>query len=460
MTRRQVPMNLKHQLIVRIVLIALASLIAVAVYALRQAHAESQRQAQATTATLVKQLQFQLLRIDAGFGDPKAFPDFSLWQAYSATPGTCIRFMAAHRPTVRSACTGDALLGEPGPRLFADGYRQWFKPGLPIIQPILYNHVKHGELQVTVNDRLEIAGAYADLTQLLGLSALTVLAVCLSVYVSLDSMLRPARRIVAGLTRMRAGDLRYRLPDFALQEWRQTAAAINQLAHSQQQLLQERERLALKLLTLQEQERRALASELHDEFGQCLAAINALIASINQTATARCPELLAETLQIGDITQHIMDNLRGLLMRLRPAELDELGLAVSLDHLLQGWTARSRGQTAYHLAITGDCEQLPQPLPMTVYRIVQECLTNAAKHAAATDVTVQLDCENTELGLHITDNGVAAELPFTPSGIGLLGIAERVAAVGGQLSMTIVETGGLNIAIRLPIIPDQHEPRR
>lgn len=444
-------MNLKFQLIVRIVLIAWLCLLATAAYVLHQAHAESGLRARLTAEALAKQLEFQLLRINAGFGNPRAFPDLELWQAFSAAPGICVSFATQQAKIVRSACIGDGIAGEPWPSLFADTYRWLFRPDTSMQRPIVFNHRGYGMLNVTASDKLEIAQAYTSLKQLLGLSSLTVLAVCLLVYFSLADLLRPARAIVAGLVKMRQGDLTFRLPDFALREWRQTADAINQLAQSQLQLLQERERLALKLLAVQEQERGFLAHELHDEFGQCLAAINALTAAIGQTAAQQCPALLAETEQISGITQHIMANLRGLLLSLRPVELSELGLAVSLSTLVQSWTARSHGQTVFHLAIHGDPGQLPEPLPMTVYRIVQECLTNAAKHASASEVGVTLDIRPDCVVVRIADNGIARHLPFVSPGIGLLGIEERVGALGGKLEMSTADTGGLMLTILLPI---------
>ncbi|MDD5277664.1 MAG: histidine kinase [Methylovulum sp.] len=451
-------MNLKIQLMARIMVMGLLCLMMTAAYVLYQSHTATGQQAHLTADAIAKQLEFQLLRIDAGFGQAQLFPDFDLWKTFSAVPGTCVRFLATDGAAVRSACSGDGLLSGHEPHWFAASYRRLFQPGLEVRRPVSFNKRVYGSVSVTPSDSLEIARAFADLSHLLGLSAVTVLAVCGLVFFSIQRLLRPAQVIVAGLQKMQQGDLAWRLPDFALHEWRCTATAINQLVMRQQQLLDDHERLALKLLTVQEQERSFLAHELHDEFGQCLAAIHALTAAISQTAAQQCPELLTETEQIRRITQHIMDTLRGLLLRLRPADLDELGLSTSLGGLVQGWTARSHGKTVYHLDIHGDCRTLPAPLPMTVFRIVQECLTNIAKHAQASQVRVMLNIVADHLDMQIADNGVASQLPFSTSGIGLLGIQERVTALAGQLDMRILTTGGLLITLRLPIHQTQGTP--
>lgn len=448
----KIDMNLKCQLLIRIVLTAWVCLMATAVSVLYQSHAEQRQRIESMVEVLAKQLQFQLQRIDAGFGEPQAFPNFELWQTFSALPGTCVSFADGQGRIVRSACISDGLANGNWPVRLGEVYQWLLRPDWTVRRPIIFKQRHYGRLSVSVSDKLAIAQAYASMKQLLGLSALTVAGVCLLVSFNLAVLLRPAYQIVAGLRLMWQGDLTQRLPDFALPEWRDTAAAINQLAESQQGLLQQRERLTLKLLTVQEQERRFLVRELHDEFGQCLAGINALAAGIRQTASEQCPDLLPETEQIGAITQQMMDNLRGLLLRLRPAELDELGLVVCLETLLQTWTARSQGKTHHRLQIHGACGQLPEPLPMTLYRIVQECLTNVAKHAEATEVTVALEVGTEQLTLQIADNGIATELLGQPMGFGLLGIRERVDALGGQLEVGTADNGGLIVFVRLPVM--------
>lgn len=449
-------MNLQFHLLSRITVVALMCLLATAATVLHHSGRQARQATQITAESLGKQLELQLLRINAGFGQANQFPDFDLWKQTGSVPGICVRFVSTDN-AARSLCNGAKLSGLNWPDSFETFYRRFLNPGFEITRAITFNGRVYGSLTVTPSAEMEIAQAWENIRSLLGLSAITVLAVCLLVYLSISRALQPARIIIAGLESMEKGNLSYRLPAFELIEWQRTATAINQLAVSQQQLLAERHKLAVKLINLQEEERRFLARELHDEFGQCLAAINAVAASIAQTAEQLCPALVGEADHISRITQHMMASVRELLRRLRPAELDELGFSAGLNSLISGWNTRSGGKIHYHLSITGDCALLPEPMTVTLFRITQECLTNIAKHSAAANAKVILEITTDAVTLTVKDDGIATELPFTEGqGIGLLGIRERVTALYGRLTLAIAQPHGLIIEAWLPIrsIPD------
>ncbi len=148
----------------------------------------------------------------------------------------------------------------------------------------------------------------------------------------------------------------------------------------------------------------------------------------------------------------MLENVRDLLKRLRPAELDELGLAASLNSLVSGWNARGGGQCQYSLNIVGACAVLPEPLTITLFRIVQECLTNIAKHASAVNTNITLTITTDSVALTVKDDGSATKLPFADNvGIGLLGIRERVTALDGRLSLAMAVPHGLIVEVHLPI---------
>jgi len=444
-------MNLQIHLLSRITLVALLCLLATTTYVLEHSNQQDRKATQLTAESLVKQLEFQLLSINAGFGLANRFPDFDLWKQTGSVPGICVSFVATDSGT-RSLCNGTKLSVRNYPDGFESFYRRLLNPGLALSRPIAFNGRVFGSLTVTPNAEMEIAKAWDNLCSLLGLSVITVLAVCLLVYLSISRALLPAKIIVSGLKNLE-NEHAYRLPSFELSEWQCIATAINQLSASQQQLLAERQKLAVQLITVQEEERRYLARELHDEFGQCLAAINAVAASIAQTAEQQCPALVNDAKHISRITQHMLDNVRDLLKRLRPAELDELGLAASLNSLVSGWNARSGGQCQYSLNIVGACALLPEPLTITLFRIIQECLTNIAKHASAANTNITLTITADSVALTVTDDGSATELPFADNaGIGLLGIRERVTALDGRLTLAIAKPHGLIVEVQLPNI--------
>ncbi len=445
------PMNLQIHLVSRITLVALLCLMASTSYVLWLNGQQAREQVLKTSDSLVRQLELQLWRKAAGFNQSSQFPDFELWKLTSSVPGMCVHF-AGSDGLARGLCTGASQVLSEYPTAFELLYRRLFAPGGAITRAIIYQGQRYGDLSITSSAEMEMMAAWNNIRQLLGLATLTVVAVCLLVYLSINRALRPAGIIVAGLERLQQGDLDARLPMFELQEWQRTALAINQLAASQQQLCLERQKLTRQLLALLEEERRYLARELHDEFGQCLTAINAIAASIAQTARQLSPELLDEVEQISHITQQMLASVRELLIRLRPAELDELGLAASLSSLVRRWNSHRGGKTQYQLTIEGDCGRLPEPLVVNLFRITQECLTNIAKHSAATRASLILVVDEHSVNLEVTDDGIATQLPFVQNaGIGLLGMRERVAALQGQLALSIVETHGLRLQFSLPL---------
>jgi two-component system sensor histidine kinase UhpB len=445
-------MNLQRHLLTQIIGVGLVCLLVVAAYVLDQSNYDAKQNTWKIAESLGKQLESQLLLMNAGLGQTNPFPDFAPWKQSGNQPGICLSYAPVNDSLPRNLCNGSKLIQADWPTLFEKTYRQLFEPGLPSTRPITVNGKVYGTLTVTSSVELEIAEAWHKLLSLMTLSSITVFAVCLWVYFSISQVLKPAKIIVAGIKDMESGERDCRLPVFVLNEWRHIASAINQLVISQQLLLDERQKLAMKLVDIQEDERRYLARELHDEFGQCLTAINAVAASIKQTAIKDCPVLVNEVELISQITRHMLESVRDLLGRLRPAEFDQLGLEASFNSLIAGWNTRSGDKTHFQLKISGDCALLTEVAAITLFRITQECLTNIAKHADASVVSISLVIDLESAFLTITDDGVATALPFADSGgIGLLGIRERVTALQGQMHLDIAKPHGLLVTVRLPM---------
>ncbi len=446
-------MNLKFHLLLRIILVAFFCLLSTSAYVLYQADRQTKLESQSTLDSIVKQLQMQLLRINVGLEHADKFPDLALWQETREVVGVCIHFSSADNSVTRNICRGPAWSDRQWPDIFETLYKTLFHPGLEISRPVIFKSKEQGIISLNPSVEKELSHAWESLRVLLTLSVFTIVGVCLLVYLSIRQTLRPAEDIVSGLTKMQQGDLNIRLPDFDIVEWQQTATAINELVNTQQQLLVERQHLSYKLISLQDEERRYLARELHDELGQCLAAVNALASSIAQTAAIECPALVAEAKNISRINGHVMQTVRDLLHHLRSAEIDELGLEASLNSLISEWNSVANNKIHYRLVIHADCSQLVKPLPTTLFRIIQEGLTNIAKHSGASSALVELTSKNESLLLNIEDNGRDVELPFSSTaGIGLLGIRERVHAVGGQFKLHNSPSGGLNMLISFPLL--------
>ncbi|MCX4187126.1 HAMP domain-containing sensor histidine kinase [Methylophaga sp. OBS4] len=452
-------MNLQVQLFSRILLIALLCLTSSAWYVLYQTDQQATFEAEQTAKRIEKQMKQQLLEMFQRYDFARKFPDVNLSREIKGLPGSCTQFLSRTQSRQRSLCNDTTALDRDYPAWFGTFYQSLFNPDLEVRKSVNFNAIKYGTILVSLNVQMEIARAWNNLRAVIGVLTVTIIALCILMFVTINRMLRPAHRIVSGLERMREGELDLRLPEFDVAEWKRTSQAINALADSQQQTLAENQRLAFKLMNVQEEEHRYISRELHDEFGQCLAGINAVTTSIAQTAKKDCPALLEEISSISHITSHMMTALRNLLTRLRPADVDELGLATSLNQLVRSWNQRSGNQTNYRITVEGDVDGLPEPLPVNIYRIVQECLTNIAKHAQASQALISLSYLNpTTLSLVIQDNGIAETATFEHTmGMGLLGIHERVTALGGSAKLQTQHQGGLIVTILLPVVQNQKD---
>ncbi|MCW5603512.1 MAG: PAS domain S-box protein, partial [Burkholderiales bacterium] len=167
---------------------------------------------------------------------------------------------------------------------------------------------------------------------------------------------------------------------------------ISDLQRTQRELadsLSENRLLSQKYVMVQEAERRNLAREMHDELGQCLNAIKLDAVSIREVTHDRVPEAEASANAIVELSAHVYDVVRGIMQRLRPAALDTLGLHDAVGQLVGQWQRRNRNVECRYES-SGDLSGLGEALNITVYRLVQECLTNIVKHADATHVLVEL----------------------------------------------------------------------
>ena len=439
-------MNLKFHLLSQLVAIALLSLLTTTAYVLYRSNQQTQQSMQITMDSLSKRISVQAQLI------ANQDPDFSLWKQTNSKSGMCVNFVSKRDSKSYGFCNGEKFIQFDNSSVFAKFYCWIFGSNFEISKSILVNNQLYGILNVSTHQDVQIAQAWEDICNFIGLASLITIAISFLVFMSVRRTVLPTCMIVDGVERIRKGDLSYRLPLFDIVEWRIISDAVNHLADSQQQLLEDRRQLIVKLMTLQEDERRYLSRELHDEFGQCLAGINAITASVSYTAAEKAPELIDEISRINSITKHMMNSIHGLLARLRPVELDELGLSASLNDLVSDWNNRHNGKVFYQFSIEGDCKTISETQSVALFRITQECLTNVAKHSAATKVDISLKKEANKIIFIVKDNGIANTLPFADkSGIGLFGIYERVTALNGDLSFTINEPHGLAVSVSLPI---------
>jgi two-component system sensor histidine kinase UhpB len=213
--------------------------------------------------------------------------------------------------------------------------------------------------------------------------------------------------------------------------------------------LLENRRLSLSHVRMQEDERKQLARELHDELGQHLNAIKIDAVAIRDWSKGRMQDVHGAACAIMDVTDHVQGIIRDMLRRLRPVGLDELGLSAALEHLLQNWRARNV-LTRAELTVDTDIDALPEQENITLYRIVQESLNNVARHAQAANVKIRFDRAAGGIVLAISDDGAGAKDWNAATGLGLVGMRERVEALGGTLAITSNAGQGFEITATIP----------
>jgi signal transduction histidine kinase len=209
------------------------------------------------------------------------------------------------------------------------------------------------------------------------------------------------------------------------------------------------QRLSTRLVAAQELERQTLSRELHDQVGQTLTAIKIDVARAEQ-ALLPSQNDVAERLRRARIgAEETLDIIRRLSMLLRPSMLDDLGLSAAL-----GWyTKQFSASTAIRVNLNddGSADTLPEPHKISLYRIVQEALTNCARHSEARSVLISLGSEEDRYIVRIEDDGKG----FSPSrearGIGLIGIEERVAGMAGTLKLSSNPGAGTKLFITIPL---------
>jgi two-component system, NarL family, sensor histidine kinase UhpB len=255
--------------------------------------------------------------------------------------------------------------------------------------------------------------------------------------------------------------------------------------------LGENRRLSQQYVQHQEAERKGLAQELHDELGQYLNAIKLDAVGIRDARLADEAAVRERSAAIVENCNHIHQALADLIRQLRPVGLDELGLAAAVEHCMDAWRPRLP-RTDLRLFVSGELSDLPETVALTAFRLVQEALTNVAKHASAGHVTVELARGPLERGplepgphepgphergplepgplegpspgrgrleesasdhvrITVEDDGVGSDSGAPTRGLGLLGMRERVTALDGDLEVATSRDHGFRLTARIPV---------
>jgi len=276
---------------------------------------------------------------------------------------------------------------------------------------------------------------------------------------SADRALTPVRELENGLQRLTQGEREAALPAFALREFTQVAGAINHLAEALSTSREAQRQLSRQLIQVQEEERRTLARELHDEMGQTLTAISVTAAYLERNAEKLEAPRIAECAQ--DLRRDVRtsgEQLRTMLHHLRPYGLDAQGVASALRELVANWQQRASG-IRFSLEIPNGLPPLADEVGLVLYRVAQEALTNVVRHSGAQYCRVTIEAEDGILNLEIVDDGRGLPIAGPSRRGGLLGIEERLAMVGGSLAFKTGQAQGVRLRITLPISAQEQQEK-
>jgi two-component system, NarL family, sensor histidine kinase UhpB len=366
--------------------------------------------------------------------------------------------------TLRSA-SGEVLYRSP-PATYKAGREApaWFARALAP-QSVRHIFALPGGVQLIIDadSSRAVLDGWESITRLLLVATVMLVIANALAFWSVSRAMKPIPIIASGLERIQRGDLAYRLPTLAGSEARTIGAAFNRMAQAVQDKVQaeskareaesrleERSELAHVVEQRIEEERRLIAHELHDEFGQSVTAIRSLALAIATHGGALDPAIGETARLISDEAARLYDAMHGLIPRLVPLSLDTLGLADTLENLVSDWQRRS--PTVVLSAQYDLPGELGPSITLAIYRIVQEGLINALRHAQASRVDLSVRADGTRIRVTLSDDGVGLPADWSrPGHFGLRGMAERVKRLGGVLNIANHDPHGVILTAEIPL---------
>ena len=272
----------------------------------------------------------------------------------------------------------------------------------------------------------------------------------------LKRTLTPLDRLQSGVDDVRRGrrDVQVIPPPISDERFDRLIDTFNQMVRQQEEDARRLHDLSHRILQAQEDERQRVARELHDEAAQ---ALTSLLVRLRLLERARTPEeAQARVGELRELTAGALDEVRRVALDLRPKILDDLGLVAALGWRTDEFNAANAAQAT--VRTEGIDHRLPHTLELVFYRVAQEALNNAARHANATSVEMALALQNNTLSLEITDDGAGFDPQAVPndngsrhSGLGLLGIRERMGMIRGEVVIESASGQGTRLAVSAPV---------
>lgn len=378
---------------------------------------------------------------------------------------------------VKVMSNGDPAVPTPSTAMIRDqgSVPVWFvdlihAPPRTVIVPVTIKGVDYGRIAIVSNPLDELDEVWSDVSWL-ALVSLLITSVILGVVLLLvRQSLKPFEGLKRGLADLEAGKSNVRIQQRGATEFRTISAALNSLAETLDRVKTENRCLVDRLIRVQDNERKEIARDLHDEAGPCLFSIRAGVVALTEVSAdanldaQKIRQMCDSVNRASEVLQNLF---RALLGRLAPRGLTEFGLGEVLKGLIKSWQV-SHSDVNLSLACPHDLSILDEPTALTAYRVVQESLTNVFRHASAASARVRVEFgsmpnmssadqeaeDAPALLIEVEDDGIG--IPDNPKlGLGLLGMRERVQALGGRISIGRRNEGGARVAAALPLPKDE-----
>ncbi len=321
-----------------------------------------------------------------------------------------------------------------------------------------------GRLVLRADSSRAVLDGWDSLTQLLLVSAIALAVINPVVFWATGRVLQPLQILTQGLQRIEQGDYAARLPTLKSKEGRLLSLTFNRTAQAvaesitaqkaaseARQRLQENRELTQMIRDHIEEERRTIARELHDELGQSITAIKSMGLSIVQRTEGDAQRVTETAGLIVETAGRMYDAVHEMIPRLRPFALDAFGLADALGDLVAEWRTR-HPELDLRLTVDEPLPALGDALTTCAYRVVQESLNNALRHAVAKRIEVSVHAVGSELVVRVADDGVGLPPQWEqPRHYGVRGMRERAAALGGTFELLPGDHGGAQAVARLPL---------
>ena len=301
---------------------------------------------------------------------------------------------------------------------------------------------EYGEIWNQVKDTLQLIGIFFVLINML-------------IIWILSNALSPIQHILHALNQLEEGNFKARIPYLKTRELVGIGQKFNRMVKVLEESISKNHQLSQQLINFQESERKKLARDLHDEFGQSLTAIHADAAALKILANKEYPKIKPSVYAISDLSKYLMELVSSMLGRLKLGVLNELGLEEGLIDLMKTWQLRHPKIKLQHDIQLKNLPKLNEMITVATYRIIQECLTNISRHAKAkrVDIKVKYQIKNKSnrfIDINIHDDGIGLSKSHR-DGFGLLGMKERINEIHGKFNIKSDSKLGTNLTIQLPL---------